>query len=221
MMLHRVNLGVWSPTVLLCLCISGCIWQSKTIPVPDFDPEGITDKAFSEYDADEDGLLTVEELANCPSLKKSLLAEATGPYQALIIDTDRDKKLSKDELIKRIDSMIGSRVGRTTVAVAVLRRGVPVANADVRFVPESFMGDVIQPATGATGPTGTATLISEGGEGANYGFFRVEISRKDASGKELIPEEFNTKTILGQEISSQAPELRQGQIVIELTPPKS
>jgi hypothetical protein len=71
-------------------------------------------------------------------------------------------------------------------------------------VPEEFMQSVAQPATAITDTHGFAAPIIKAGEldGAYFGLYRIEVSKKDASGRELVPAEFNARSKLGQELSA-------------------
>lgn len=199
------------PYVLAGLLLCGCGGGPSRVAAPDIDPDVIADAAFEHYDGNDDDLLTEEELAECPSLQKSLLSKGLYGQGLFRIDADNDARLSKLEMTDRLKSMLGSQVGRATVSCTVLFQGAPLPNAEVRFVPEPFMGGAIKPAAGTTDERGAAFLSTDDPEGGmQYGFYRVEISRKSPSGEEMIPERYNKETELGQEVSNEAPEIRDG-----------
>jgi hypothetical protein len=80
--------------------------------------------------------------------------------------------------------------------------GKPLQGATVTYVPEKFMGSSIKPASGVSDERGTVPLIVEGEKlpGVQPGLYRVQISKKDASGQETIPARYNQDTILGAEV---------------------
>ena len=84
----------------------------------------------------------------------------------------------------------------------VTRDGKGCPDVTVTFVPEKFMGDAIKPGSGISDADGNVD-IKVGGEpisGLSLGYYRVEASLKDASGKETLPARFNTDTKIGQEV---------------------
>ena len=52
--------------------------------------------------------------------------------------------------------------------------------------------------------------MNEQTPGVQCGWFRIEISKKDASGKEMIPAAYNTESTLGAEIALDTPNLERG-----------
>jgi hypothetical protein len=52
--------------------------------------------------------------------------------------------------------------------------------------------------------------------GVPYGFYRIQVSRKDAEGKETIPARYNSETTLGQEVGPRTPGGR-GMLALPLT----
>ena len=148
-------------------------------------------------------------MSACPALKKALVE----------IDTDGDGAISADEIAQRVQSYVDDRLGRMTLACAVLVDGVPLSGATVTFLPEPFLGDAIPPATGTTGSTGIAAMVNAdvSPPGITVGFFKVLISKKDASGNELIPARYNVATQLGQEIALGSRALSMGPIKFQLS----
>ena len=90
-------------------------------------------------------------------------------------------------------------------------RPQPIAGAEVKFVPESFLGPGLKTGTGTTDKNGDAMISqpSRGGDdpaiGMCPGFYRVEITK----GNE-IPAKYNTATILGEEVAGDAVGLSTG-----------
>jgi hypothetical protein len=92
--------------------------------------------------------------------------------------------------------------------VEVTYAGRPLPNAQVKFVPEAFLGDVIPPATATTDVDGRASMASEGQpEFVRVGMYRVEITSDQAK----LPASFNSRTTLGVEVSPYTdPKLQAG-----------
>jgi hypothetical protein len=96
------------------------------------------------------------------------------------------------------------------MGIHVLHNGKPLADAEVKFVPEKFLGDKLPIGAGKTNKDGIA-LISIPMKGSNDppgmppGFYRVEIT-KDG---ENIPPKYNTETIFGQEVAVDAKDIQK------------
>jgi hypothetical protein len=179
------------PCALTALALlTGC---SREVKAPPISPEAAGKQAVAQYDRNGDGLLDAQELAHCPALKGSLKE----------MDKDGDGKLAAQEISDRLTAYKNSNVARMSLSCEVTYRGEPLEGATVRLVPESFLGDAIKPITGTSDGGGFVDLKEEGASvpGVACGFYRVEVTRKDGSGKELVPKRYNAETILGQEVS--------------------
>ncbi|MFL5341035.1 MAG: hypothetical protein ACJ8F7_12880 [Gemmataceae bacterium] len=172
---------------------------------PSLSPSDAAAKAIAEYDTNHDNLLDAKELEKCPGLLAGLDE----------MDTNKDKKLSADEIAKALESIRDSKIGLMSLGCLVLLDGRPLAGATVRLVPESFLGPAFKPATGTTEDDGNVLFRTEGYDvdGVPMGVYRIEVSKKDAGGKELIPARYNSATTLGKVI---APEAR-GSMTLKLT----
>ena len=108
--------------------------------------------------------------------------------------------------------------GRMTVTCRVYRinkkggKGkTPLADAEVKLVPEAFLGPGLSTGTGTLDKSGAAMVSqpSRGGDdpaiGMCPGYYRVEITK----GNE-IPAKYNTATILGVEVSGDSLDLGAG-----------
>jgi hypothetical protein len=188
----------------LALLLAGCP-STPTVSIPEISPDAAAKQALAEYDTNHDGFLDARELERCPALKASLKS----------LDTNRDGKLSADEIAARLQLMMEQK-SLTTANCQVLMNNEPLQDATVTFVPEKFMGPAIKAATGKTDDYGYAALQIEGEElpGVSYGFYRVEISKKNEQGQETIPARYNTKTTLGREL---APVTREKDTPFRLT----
>ena len=91
----------------------------------------------------------------------------------------------------------------------VTHNGRPLEGADVKFVPEKFLGPNMKTATGKTDENGVARLsvpTGDGPPGVPPGFYRVEITKADMK----IPAKYNKETIFGQEVAIDAEGIRNG-----------
>jgi hypothetical protein len=153
---------------------------------PSWAPEAMADAAMQQLDKNSDGQIAKDELAAAPGLKYA----ASQPG----VDLNNDGKLSRDEVVARFQGYIQSAVAFRPFQVEVLLGGRPVPEAEVKLVPEAFLGDVIPTATAITGPDGRGSVASEGQpEFVRIGMYRVEISAPNAK----LPAQTN----LGVEVS--------------------
>ncbi|MGO9114275.1 MAG: hypothetical protein ACLP9L_34095 [Thermoguttaceae bacterium] len=195
---------------VVALAVSGC-GGSAIRPMAIASNAGA--QAVAKYDANKDGALDYDELAKAPGLQAAVakikkLAKgrrAEEPSESQL----RSAKITADEIDARIQEWKAHGTGRIKVLCHVSRvgggRSEPIANAEVKFVPEDFLGTELTTGTGTTDANGNATISqpSRGGSdparGMSPGFYRVEIIK----GTE-IPEKYNTATILGQEVAVDA-----------------
>lgn len=184
---------------LTCVLLVAAGCSGRRIPAPQLNPEEAGRLAVAEYDRNKDGSLDAAELERCPSLKASLKA----------LDTTKDGRLGEQEIAQRVTAYVTSRVGLMAVACQVTLDGAPLSGATVEFVPEKFLGAAVKPASGVSDGRGSVPLRVEGQDlpGVHCGFYRVQISKKNAAGKETLPERYNAKTLLGQEVG---PDLEYG-----------
>ncbi len=189
----------------IILCFAGCAKAPSRV-IPEAPASNSSAAAISAHDVDKDGLLNEQELQKAPGLKAAL-------KQA---DANGDGKLSAAEIDQRIAAWAKSRVGRMSVACTVTRRGAPLADAEVRFVPESFLGAALQAATGKTNAQGfvmpSAPQTEDKPPGLAPGYYRVEVT---TAGND-VPAAYNTETTLGAEIAPDADALRAGPLRFDL-----
>ena len=202
-MFHRVlRLGV--PVVCLGVLAGwGCSRTPSPIRPPAIDASAAGKLAIEQYDKDGDGLIKGPELNKAPALKAAIEN----------LDTNRDGAVSADEITARVKAWQKSNVGKTSLSCTVTYRGGPLQGATVKFVPEKFLGDEIQTATGETDQSGVAVLSvpldpdrPDDVSGVHYGLYRVEITKQGTN----IPAKYNTQTILGQEVADDCPQIRRG-----------
>jgi hypothetical protein len=179
------------PPVTLLLLVAGC--RGGRVAVPRISPGEASRQALAEYDRNGDGLLDAAELERCPALKSCLKD----------LDKNGDSRLSGEEIAERILAYQTSRVGLQAFACQVTLDGRPLAGATITFIPEPFLGPALKPASGVSDSHGMARLQEAGADlpGVPCGLYRVEVSKKDAGGRELVPARYNTRSVLGQEVA--------------------
>lgn len=176
----------------IVLATGGCT-SNPPVAVPQYSAAGVAQEMLNQYDKDKDGQLDPAEAGTCPALKQSFAS----------IDSNKNQRLEADELKRRLQEILDSNTGLMSVSCQVSRDGQPLQGATVRFIPEACFGDAIKGATGVSDAEGRVQLQVEGSGLAGYvppGFFRIEVSLKDAAGQETISATYNTKTILGAEV---------------------
>lgn len=176
------------------LGLSGCNREARVPPPPKFEPEKMTEQVMSQCDTNKDGYLDAKELTASPGLKSALKK----------LDADHDNRLSAAEISGLLQRYKDSGTSLTGTNCTVLFNGQPLAGATVTLEPEPFLAAVLKPAKGQTNEQGVATPQVEGMElpGCQSGVYRVQVSKKDDSGKELLPPRYNTATVLGLEVGT-------------------
>jgi hypothetical protein len=90
------------------------------------------------------------------------------------------------------------KVGRMAAGCRVMHNGKPLEGAEVKFVPEKFLGENIPTGAGTTNENGYVAVSLPGeARGVPPGFYRVEITKPGLS----VPVKYNTDTVLGQEVA--------------------
>jgi hypothetical protein len=180
----------------LLLAAAGCSGSSATLPpAPDYSPEVMADAALQQFDANKNGTIEGAELDACPALKAALPS----------IDKNGDKALSREELVARFAAYRRSGATVMTVACVVRRKGQPLAEAVVKFVPEECMKGSIKGASGSSDAGGNVKLSVDGGNympGLQCGLYRIVVTKTGPGGGETLPEIYNTNTTLGREVFS-------------------
>lgn len=191
---------------LLVMCCLGCSGAQSRLAQPGIDSRAAT-AAIERYDSDGDGMIGGEELAKVPSFKAAMKR----------IDKDGDGKVSAAELEDRLAVWLNSQLALTRVVAVVRQNGRPLADAEVTFVPESFLGSEVKSAKGITDASGTAYVkISDHPDerGVHLGFYRVEVSKKKPDGTEALPARYNTNTEIGVEVAPDDAEI--GRLIIDM-----
>ena len=165
------------------------------------DADAISQQVMTDYDKDQNGSLSAEELKRVPPL-----ADSQSRF-----DTDRNGSVSVDELRKNLERVFDSKTSLLSPSCVVKRNGQPLVGAEVRFVPAAFLQDVLPVASGVSGSDGIALLsippedLPDGAPTNAKGLMRpglyvVEVTHKDIR----IPEQYNRATTLGKEVSREA-----------------
>jgi len=191
--------------LLVTGCV-GCSGAQSRLAQPGID-SGAAAAAIERYDGDGDGMIGGEELAKVPAFKSALKR----------IDTDGDGKVSAAEIEDRLAVWLNSKLALTRVVAVVRQNGRPLVDAEVTFVPESFLGSEVKSAKGTTDATGTAYVkISDHPDerGVHLGFYRVEVSKKKPDGTEAIPARYNANTEIGVEVAPDDAEI--GRLIIDM-----
>jgi len=155
---------------------------------------------MEQYDTNKDGKISGAELDACPALKSGMEN----------IDPSHEGTITAEKLTARIKAWQEYKIGRMGARCSVMRNGEPLANADVKFVPEKFLGASIPAAVGKTGTNGSAVMsvpLTDAKDlpGVVPGYYRVEITK----GSE-IPAKYNTATIFGEEVAPDAKSSKSG-----------
>jgi hypothetical protein len=198
----RVATALLSPACCLAaavasLALLGCSSGPKRIAAPDVSPAGLASRIISDYDADGNGSASKTELEKVRSLIDRFAA----------YDADNSGELSESELETGLNRVFDGRTGVMGAYCKVTRNDKPLSGAIVYFVPEAFFDDALEVAGGVTAADGVARMsIPIENLPANApkqqglvqpGLYFVEVKHPSLT----IPEQYNTKTILGKEVS--------------------
>lgn len=190
---------------LICFgpLLTGCNRGPTPIQVPDFDPVTASRQAIDIYDKDHNGELSKDELAACPGILANLDA----------YDTNKNGSVSAEEIEARLTPLRRSGVGLTQLVIEVRMNGRPLQGADVKLVPEPYLGPNVKPAYGTTSRRGIAVMdirdedlpaSEKGVTGVHYGTFKIEVTHATR----MIPAKYNTATTLGYETQRGSPDYR-------------
>jgi len=116
--------------------------------MPTVNPSRAADDAVELHDKDGSGALSQSELAASPGLLATI-----NKY-----DTSGDKELDRDEIEARLSEMYSSGAGLTSFDCRLLLDDRPLRGAQVRLVPEPFLGDAVKSGSGVTDAAGAVTV---------------------------------------------------------------
>jgi hypothetical protein len=188
--------------VVLSLAIAaGCSRGPGRLYPPPINASSAGSEAIAMYDANKDGKISGPELANCPALKAAMAQ----------IDKAGEGAITARMIADRIEDWKRSKLARIPVSCIVRHNGRPLPDAEVRFVPEKFLGENVRTAQGKTDASGVAMISVETTDrsdplGVPPGLYRIQIIKAG----EAIPAKYNTTTVLGQEVASDAAGIRDG-----------
>ena len=175
-------------------CIAGCFGPGRVTP-PKIDAVGAARAAIQQHDRDGDDFISAGELDQAPGLRASRA------------DSNRDGRVTADEIASRINKWQTDRVGLISFVVRITFNDKPLKGAVVEFIPEEFLSGWIEPASGTTDGNGLAfigmdsTLLRKDLRRTplmHCGIYRVEVTHPQIQ----ISARYNTKTTLGQEVAA-------------------
>ncbi len=203
-MSYRMTTGWVLAFVALFVVCAGCPTRPDRVHPPKINASAAGDKAIEMFDADKDGKLSGEELDKCPGVKAALAQ----------IDLTGQGAVTADMITARIQAWQDSKLGRMSFSCRVTHNGRPLQGAEVKFVPETFLGENVKVAVGKTDQNGMAMIsIPElTPPGIAPGLYRVEITKPGSN----IPAKYNTETTLGQEIALDTQGIQEG-VVFQLS----
>jgi hypothetical protein len=158
---------------------------------------------MEKLDTNGDSQIDEAELAAAPGLE----------FGAKFIDSNSDGRLSHEELVARFQFYVDRRIGLTNKSMQFIYKGRPLARAEVRLVPEFFLTELLEPATGTTDESGSVLANIPSNDLRTPlmrpGYYRVEIAK--------LPAEYNTATTVGVELSPASDDASTyGPIIIRL-----
>lgn len=178
----------------------GCSTAPQAVEPVDVRPASAATQAMTMYDANGDSYLDDNELAAVPGI------QTAKPFY----DQDGDGKVSEDEIVARLQLWNEQGLGFRPLAIFVLLDGKPLANAEVKLIPEPYLGAAVKPAAGKTMPDGSVNVTVEREDlpaalktrgkrffGVTGGTYKIEI----LSASQDLPPKFNTETTLGVEVA--------------------
>ena len=127
----------------------------------------MAERAIELLDTNGDSAIDSDEVIAAPGLAVSLK----------LIDTNRDGNLSYEEIRKRIALHEDMGTGICGDSYTVLLNGRPLSHARIKFEPEAFLNDAIEPASGITDENGYVFPQTEGQsiQGIRAGFYRLKV----------------------------------------------
>jgi len=184
------------PIVALGL-VAGCSTGPSRIAGVQIDVDRAANRIMAQYDTNHDGSLSPEELAAVPAID----------INRRWYDADNDNRISQTELRNGLRDIFNPKDGLLSVACEVTHNGQPVSGATVKFVPLPELDGAIPPASGVTDKNGATMLnLAESDRPTNTpkripvvrpGLYLVEVTHDQLK----IPDEYNSKTKLGKEVS--------------------
>jgi hypothetical protein len=184
--------------VLFLVALAGCDPSGGRVAPPSIDPVSMAQAAIHHWDANADRSLDAAELAKSPGLKRNLA----------VIDTNKDGKLSEDEIAARLKTFRDANVGLVGLSARFTLDGQPLEAARVVLKPEKFLSAALKPAEAVTTPEGVGFFQMSGDlPGVQPGIYRLEVYHPGSDGKESIPARYNAETIYGIDAGVDSPDV--------------
>ncbi len=180
--------------IVLLIFFASCNGRAARIKPPRISPTSAAAGAIAKYDTNQDRVLSTGELEACPGMRIAL-----NTY-----DRDGNGAISEPEIVERLRELTQFKTALTPLRVLVLLNGKPLEGAEVKLVPEEYLGSEVKVALGVTNQGGSASLrISDDDlperqkqyHGIHYGTYRVQITHPTIA----IADKYNSKTTLGYE----------------------
>ena len=181
---------------LVVLWGAGCSNKPKRIHPPSINAKSAGRAAIELYDTDGDKALSRSELVACPGI-----VAAFEQY-----DANHDSQVQPEEITARIKNWQESRIGITPFECWIRLDGRPLGGATVKLVPEPFLGNAIEVASGTSEANGQVVLsiaadrlpaAQQRIRGVQLGLYKVEVSHP----RVRLPEKYNGHTELGCEVT--------------------
>jgi len=174
---------------------AGCGGRPQALQQPNYNASRIATTIIETYDRDGDGVLSVEELQDCPPILAAMER----------FDRDGDGKVSKNEIIERINVWSKGRVALMRFRFHLTLNGKPLNGASVELVPEPALQGVISPASAVSRESGLVEpLVSPEDlpaetpyKGVHMGLYRIKVNHASVE----IPPRYNVNTELGLEVA--------------------
>lgn len=196
-----MNTHLLSSLIVVALLISlGCSAGPKRVGAVDVDPADAAAAAISTYDSNDDGSLDEEELVAVPGI---LMAKQH-------YDKDANGQVSAEEIEARLKQWSEQGLGFRPLTIFIALDGKPLDGAEVRLIPEAYLGEAVKPATGKTISDGSAAVSVSQTDlpealkarkknfyGVTGGTYKIELT----SATRQLPPKFNTETTLGVEVA--------------------
>jgi len=189
--------------IVLCSCV-GCWGRPDAPDWPALKPADAARKAMELYDTNKDGVIDAEEIKRSPALMEAVLP-AEGESKTPM-DENGDGRLTEEEIRERVAAWLRTVTPIETQSTIVTLGGRPLQGATVTYEPEPFLSPPLESTSAVTDENGYCFPKGQDAKfpGIYVGLYRVRIS-KQVDGKETILPRYNTETILGKEVASDAP----------------
>jgi hypothetical protein len=187
------------PLILVLVGLTGCTGGAAAIPPVNVNINRVVDQMLADYDTDKNGALSRAELEAQPALAACLVR----------CKPNQGNEISVEQLKKVLQVVFDPHTALVSATCLVRRNGQPFAGAEVKLVPLPALKDVLPTGSGVSDSFG-ATTISPPPEALPSeappvpglmppGFYLMEVTHPTVK----IPEKYNSKTVLGKEVSGE------------------